>query len=92
VFTPDPVPQPGSGTGELPPPTPTAPGPLFPEPVTETEPFIPKPGLTPPPGTSTDAPEKPADVPEPGSFWLGGIGLAALCLLRRRPGTVKRES
>jgi hypothetical protein len=92
VFTPEPVPQPGGGTGELPPTTPTAPGPLFPEPVTETEPFIPKPGLTPPPGTSTDAPEKPADVPEPGSFWLGGIGLAALCLLRRRPGTVKRES
>ena len=89
VFAPAPGPQPnsqqsggGGGTGGLP----TAPGnaPLLPQPGPGTDPFIPKPDLTPPLQTTIRPPGTPADVPEPGSIWLAGTGLALLCALRRR--------
>jgi hypothetical protein len=98
VFTPDPLPQPGGGqsgggsTDEPPPPIPTAPGPLFPQPGTETEPFIPQPEPTPPPHSSTDEPDAPANVPEPGGWTLAAIGLAALYYQRRGRLSLKRGS
>ncbi|TQK11004.1 PEP-CTERM sorting domain-containing protein [Herbaspirillum sp. SJZ107] len=59
----------------------------------EPEPAVPAPTL---PGTvlSPVAPpaipvatlEPTAEAPEPASLWLGGVGMAAMLLLRRRPG------
>lgn len=69
--------------------------PLLPEPGIVTEPFIPKPDLNPtPPQTAIEQPKSAADVPEPGSIWLGGMALAAMLGLRRRrrPALLRPES
>jgi len=53
-------------------------------PVLDADPFIPAPGLEPPPLQAVLEPAAPpAKVPEPGSLWLAAIALAALCRLRR---------
>lgn len=89
TVTPAPVPQPGgqqAGSGGATGGLPVTPGngPLLPQPGPGSEPFIPNLALRPGLEIGAGQPDQPADVPEPGSIWLAGAGLAALYALRRR--------
>lgn len=55
-----------------------------PDPVPELTPLIPEPGEPPLPENPDESATGPAELPEPGTLWLGAGAFAALLLVRRR--------
>jgi hypothetical protein len=76
--------QPDGGTPPSQPPTGTK------DPSPELTPLIPEPDSPPLPENPDETATEPADLPEPGTLWLGAGAFAAFLLARRKARAAKR--